>query len=72
MSKVRITGNKPTNIHKTQFLGAPELDKQGRLERVSDVPEAALLAIEKAIAQGATEGFVSVEPGLKYEWFLDR
>ena len=71
MATVRITGNKPNNIHKTQWLGAPAIDKQGQIERALDIPEAAFHAIERAIANGSTEGTVSLDSGLRYEWFLD-
>ena len=72
MPKVRITGNKPNNIHKTEWLGAPDLDAQGHLERSLAIPDDAYQRIEHAIANGATEGFVSLDSGLRYEWFLDR
>jgi hypothetical protein len=72
MPTVRITGNKPSNIHKTEWLGAPALDDQGRLERGLEIAEEAFVKIEKAIAGGATEGIVTLPSGLRYDWFLDR
>jgi hypothetical protein len=72
MPTVRITGNRPNNIHKTEWIGAPALDKQGHLARDIDIPEAAFQKIEKAVADGYTEGIVNLDSGLRYEWFLDR
>jgi len=71
MSTIRITGNNPDNIHKMEWLGKSSLDKQGRLQRVLNIPEVAYQGIERSIANGALEGFVNLDNGLRFEWFRD-
>ena len=72
MPTVRISGNRPNNIHKMEWLGAPALDKQGHLERTLEIPEEAYEHIERGIAKGFIEGIFSLKNGLRFEWFLDR
>ncbi len=39
MATVRITGNRPNNIHKMEWLGKPTIDRDGNIERSVDLPE---------------------------------
>jgi len=71
MATVRITGNKPNNVKKMQWLGVAALDRQGHLLRGLDIPEVAYQGIERGIANGALEGFVNLDNGLRYEWYRD-
>lgn len=71
MATIRITGNKPNNIKKMEWLGVAPLDRKGHLRRGLDIPEVAYLGIERGIANGALEGFVNLDNGLRYEWYRD-
>lgn len=71
MATVRISGNW-RSVHKMEWAGAPNVDKQGRIERTLTIPEAAYEAIEKALAKGGPEGDVYLEDGTRFHWFLDQ
>ncbi len=72
MATVRISGTTRRNIHKSEWLGAPRIDPDGRLERSIDLPEATYQRIEEGINQGYTEGMLFLDDGRRVDWFLDR
>jgi hypothetical protein len=68
---VRISGNW-RSPQKMEWGGAPAIDREGRIERSINIPEAAYRKIEEGIAAGAVEGVVHLDGGVRFEWFLDR
>jgi len=71
MASIRITGN-TRNPNKMEWLGAPELDETGQIERSLEIPEEVYLAIERGLAKGEVEGMVYLRDGTHYQWFADR
>lgn len=71
MATVRMNGNVRL-VTKSEWLGAPTIDKAGHIERTAEVPEEVYQAIEKDIAQGSIEGMVFLDPQRRVDWFLDR
>lgn len=71
MATVRISGNW-RNPNKMEWGGAPEIDKNGKIERTIQIPEAIYQAIEQYIAQNQTEGSIRLPDGTRFDWFLDR
>lgn len=71
MPTVRISGNW-RNIHRMDWAGAPNVDKDGHIERSVAIPEEAYQAIEQALTSGAPEGEVFLKNGTKFHWFLDK
>lgn len=71
MPSVRITGN-ARNPNKMEWLGAPSLDADGRIQRSLKLPEPIYEAIERGIAKGEVEGTINLQDGTRYQWFADR
>jgi len=71
MASVRITSN-TRSPNKMEWLGAPELDAEGGIERSLAMPEEVYEAIERGLAKGETEGAVYLRDGTHYQWFADR
>ena len=55
-----------------QWAGAPNIDKENRIERSLRIPEEAYQRIESAIAAGHIEGNIYLEDRSRFHWFLDR
>jgi hypothetical protein len=71
MPSVRIT----TDWHhpeRMEWIGAPKIDSNGRIERSLAIPEEAYQRIESAIAEGYLEGDVYLPDRSRFHWFLDR
>ncbi len=71
MATVRISGNQ-RRVNETEWLGAPNLDDNGHIDRTLEIPEEAYQKIEEGIAKGFTEGRVVLPAGVRFTWFLDR
>lgn len=71
MPTIRISSNR-RNVNVMEWLGAPNVDKDNRIERSLDIPEEAYQGLEKAIASGAKEGDVYLKDGARFHWFLDK
>jgi hypothetical protein len=71
MPTVRISGNwrKAT---KKEWAGAPQIDKNGKIDRSIAIPEEAFLAIQNSMQKGGPEGTVYLKDGTRFDWFLDR
>jgi hypothetical protein len=55
-----------------EWLGAPALEHDGRIERSVALPEEAYQAIEHDIAKGSLEGTTYLKNGTRFTWFVDR
>jgi hypothetical protein len=55
-----------------EWAGAPNIDKENRIERALQIPEEAYQRIESAIAAGHIEGNIYLEDRSRFHWFLDR
>jgi len=71
MATVRISTARHAHDPK-QWVGAPVIDRQNRIERSLDIPEAAYQGIEAAIGQGSLEGEITLADGQRFHWLLDR
>jgi len=71
MATIRISGNW-RNPARMDWAGAPALDSAGKIERSIDIPEEAFAAIERDLAQGASEGTTVLPNGTRFTWFVDR
>lgn len=71
MPMVRITTNW-RHPQVMEWVGAPEIDANGRIARTVEVPDEALQKIEAAIAGGNIEGDVYLPDRSRFNWFLDR
>jgi hypothetical protein len=71
MPTVRI-GSDWKHPGKMEWIGAPNINKKGRIKRAMKIPKAAYQGIEAAIAKGHIEGSVYLEDGSRFQWFLDR
>jgi hypothetical protein len=71
MPTVRLSGDW-RHAGKMEWVGAPEVDADGRIERLPDVPEEVFQAVEKELARGGGEGTVYLTNGGRCNWFLDR
>jgi hypothetical protein len=68
---VRLSGNVRL-VTRTEWLGAPAVDSEGRIERSVDLPDEVYGQIERSIARGSIEGFVFLDGQRRVDWFLDR
>lgn len=71
MPTIRISSNK-RNVNVMEWLGAPNVDKEGHIERSLDLPEEVYQGLEKAITSGAKEGDVYLKDGARVHWFFDK
>ncbi|HVS35203.1 MAG TPA: hypothetical protein VMS17_06445 [Gemmataceae bacterium] len=70
MATVRISGNLHSH-HQTEWVGAPAVSPDGRIERSVPLSDEAYDAIERQMAGGAPEGIAVLADGRTFHWFLD-
>jgi hypothetical protein len=68
---VRLSGN-VRHATRSEWLGTPLVDAEGRIERSVDLTEEVYQTIERAIAAGSAEGIVFLDGQRRVDWFLDR
>jgi hypothetical protein len=68
---VRLNGNVRL-VTRSEWLGAPTVDQDGRIERTVDLPAEVYDSIERSIAEGLIEGIVFLDTQRRVDWFLDR
>ncbi len=70
MATVRISGNLHSP-HQMEWVGAPAVSPDGRIERSVALPAEIYEAIERQMAGGAPEGIATLADGRRFQWFLD-
>jgi hypothetical protein len=60
------------HANRMEWLGAPKISKENRIERSIDIPEETYMRIESAIAAGHIEGDVHLPDLSRFHWFVDR